>query len=180
MWRSSILLSDTVNAEMRPWPTETRELDTAEQFIVRSFRRWVQGLRQNDGGHWSLVWNEFIRHLGEPDGKAALSGFARLVRALQCHARRSITHHQPCCPSLCPDEICIINMIAACQGRRLSHAHALAEWMVFPDGIGDLIEAAAQVSHFMQRHGFAFPDRSSPATLSADGSGALPAYVMVH
>ncbi|MDA0664260.1 MAG: hypothetical protein O3B08_15670 [Proteobacteria bacterium] len=169
---------DTAETGMRLWPTETRELDTAEQFIVRSFRRWITGLRQNDGGHWSLVWNEFSRYFGEADGKAALSGFARLVRGLQSHARRNIAYHLPCCPCLCADEIRIVNMIAACQRRRLSHAHALAEWMVCADGIGDLIDAASQVAHFMQNHGFAFPDRSHPQPATA--AGAVPGYRTVH
>lgn len=171
---------DIIDTGTRLWPTETRELDAAERFIVRSFRRWILGLRQNDGGHWSLVWNEFSRHFGEADGKAALSGFARLVRGLQCHARRNIAYHQPCCRCLCADEICIVNMIAACQRRRLSHAHALAEWMVCSDGIGDLIDSASQVAYFMENHGLAFSDRSRPAPVPAAGAGPVREYGTVH
>ena len=116
-------------------------------------------MRHNDGGHWSQVWTDFAGQFGDTDGKAALSGFARLIQSLQSYARRSITYHQPCCPGLSADEVCITNLIAACQGRRLSHAHALAEWMVQPDGIGDLLDAASQLAHFMHFHGLLFPAR---------------------
>lgn len=163
-----------------PCPTTTKELEVAERLIVRSFRRWVVGLRHNDGKHWSQVWTDFAGRFGDADGKAALSGFARLIRSLQSHARRSITYHQPCCPCLSADEIRITNLIAACQERRLSHAHALAEWMVRPDGIGDLLDAASQLAHFMQCHGLLFPVRTTTPMPDAASNYAMPRSVTVH
>lgn len=160
-------------------PETTTELDVAERFVVRSFRRWVVGLRHNDGGHWKQVWGDFASQFGDTDGKAALSGFARLIQSLQSYARRGISYHQPCCPCLSADEISITNLVAACQGHHLSHAHALAEWLVQPDGIGDLLDAASQLAHFMESHGLLFPVRANLPEQPLSGDAGLRC-VTVH
>ncbi len=100
------------------------------------------GLRQNNGDHWSFVWNEFTRQFGAKDSKRALSGFATWIKGLQGHARRPLQHHQPGCPCLCADEVSLICLVAACQHHQPRRARNLAEWMVEPGGAGELLEAA--------------------------------------
>lgn len=146
-----------------PWPTSTAELAPAERLIVWSFRRWVLGLRQNTAEHWNLVWNEFSRQLGNQDGRDALSGFAGMVKTLQCNARRRICYHQPCCPYLGADEVSIVCFVAACQSGQLRLAHALAEWLIKSEATEEMIEAGSRLADGMRDHGLAFPERCSTA-----------------
>ncbi len=166
--------------QANPWPTSMAELAPAERFIVWCFRRWVLGLRENNGGHWSLVWNEFARQLGAHDGKTALSDFANLIRGLQCHARRTIRHHEPCCPCLGADEAWVIRLVAACQHRQSHLARALVEWMVEPDGAGGLFEAAIRLAQAMQRHALNLPERNSNAAFETGAAWPGTAEVTVH
>lgn len=163
-----------------PWPTSMAELAPAERFVVWCFRRWVLGLRENNSGHWSLVWNEFARQLGACDGKAALSDFANLVRGLQCYARRTIHHHQPCCPCLGADEARIISLVAACQNGRTHLARALVEWMVEPDGAGELFEAAIRLAQVMRRHALNLPERTGKVAFETEAVRPTTAEVTVH
>ncbi|MFQ5784533.1 MAG: hypothetical protein ACE5H8_06885 [Alphaproteobacteria bacterium] len=137
------------------------ELDPAERLIVWAFRRWVLGLLENKGGYWSCVWNEFARQFGARDGKEALSSFATLIKGLQCYARRTIHHHHPCCPCLGADEVSLICFVAACQNRRPQLARSLAEWMVHPDGAGELLEAGIRLAQAMRRHALNLPERTA-------------------
>ena len=143
----------------RNWPTSTTELDPSEQFIVWSFRRWVLGLKQNTGDHWNMVWNEFARQLGSDDGRDALSGFALIIKALQCYARRRITYHQPCCPYLGADEVSLVCFIAACQNGETRLSRSLAEWLVKAEGAGEMMEAGHRLADAMRQHGLLFPPR---------------------
>ena len=65
------------------------ELDPPARLVVWAFRRWILGLRQNSGLHWSLVWNEFAGRLGTHDGRVAMSGFTEMMQHFQRHARRA-------------------------------------------------------------------------------------------
>jgi len=136
-----------------------RELGDAERFVVWSFRRWVLGLRQNDGGHWDFVWHEFEKQLGTDDGKLALASFARLVGSLQCHARRPICHHQPCCACLGTDEVWLVCVVAACQLRRERLAGDLIAWIVAPEGAETLLEAGLRLGELMRGHALHVPLR---------------------
>ena len=144
-----------------PWPATTAELDPSEIIVVRAFRRWVLGLQHNDGGHWTMVWNDFARQFGATDGKEALSGFAGLVKGLQCHARRTIRHHRPCCACLGTDEISLLCLVAACQNGRPGLARSLAEWLVRPEGAGELLQAGTRLAQVMRRHNLHLPARTT-------------------
>lgn len=156
-----------------PLPTSTAELAPAERFIVWAFRRWVLGLKQNTGDHWTLVWNEFARQLGDRDGRDALCGFAGLVKAMQCHARRRISYHQPCCPFLGADEVSIVCFVAACQNEHPQLSRSLAEWLVKADGADEMLEAGTRLSAGMHRHALLLPQRSGT-------SGTPPAMMETH
>ena len=159
-------------------PDSAYDLAPAERFIVWSFRRWVLGLNENNGGHWSMVWNEFAKEMGARDGKAALSDFASLIRCLQLYARRKVYHHQPCCPCLGADEIWMFCLVSACQNQRPQLARSLAEWMVEPDGAAEIIKAATGVAQMMGRHALNLPVRTGamPAGTDADHA-SVPARV---
>lgn len=139
------------------------ELNSSEQFVVWSFRRWVLGLKQNTGDHWNFVWNEFSRQLGNQDGRDALSGFAGLIKTIQCNARRRVCYHQPCCACLGADEVSLVCFVAACQHGQRRLARSLAEWLVTGEGIGDMLEAGCRLAEGMRRHGLVLPERCGDA-----------------
>lgn len=147
-----------------PWPTAFAELDPAERFIVWSFRRWVLGWSQGNADHWSLVWAEFNRQFGDQEGKTATAAFAGLIDVLRWRARRPIHHHQPCCPCLAADEICILVLVAAAQHGQRDLARAVAGWLVTPEAVGALADAGANLAHCMSQHGLALPERASRGT----------------
>ncbi len=148
--------------------------------MVWSFRRWVLGLKQNTGDHWNFVWNEFARQLGSKDGRDALTGFAGLIKTIQCHARRRICHHQPCCAYLGADEVSLVCFVAACQSGERRLARSLAEWLVTGDGIGDMLEAGFRLAAGMRRHGLILPERYGDTTPPHQEFGAPELTARLH
>lgn len=163
-----------------PWPTSTSELDPAERLVVRSFRRWVLGLKQNTADHWDYVWEEFASQLGPQDGRDALSGFAGMVKALQCNARRRICYHQPCCPYLGADEVSIVCFVAACQNGELCLARSLVEWLIKSEGTEEIIEAGRRLAEGMHRHGLTFPERCGAPSIPAETFDVPQSGTMLH
>ncbi len=156
------------------------ELDPSERMIVRAFRRWVLGLQQNDGGHWTLVWNDFARQFGASDGKQALSAFASLVKGLQCYARRAIRHHRPCCACLGADEVSLLCLVAACQHGRPGLARGLAEWLVRPEGAGELLQAGTRLAQVMRRHALNLPRRTANETSAREALRPGRSRITLH
>lgn len=158
------------------WPELMAELVQGERFLVWSFRRWVLGLTENDGAHWNVVWREFDVRMEQPDGPLALANLAKLIRALQLHARRQIQHHHPCCPCLGADEAWLVNLVGACQHRQGDLAQRLAAWMVVPEASDGLIQAGSRLAYLMLRHELHLPYRTrTPATGTWETQHAMAA-----
>lgn len=160
-----------------PWPTTVAELEPAERFIVWSFRRWVLGWAQGNAEHWSLVWAEFTRQFGDQAGKDATAAFAGVIDVLRWRARRAIHHHQPCCPCLAADEVCILVLVAAAQHDHATLARAVSRWLVTPEAVPSLADAGTRLAQCMREHGLALPDRASRG---AQAVTAQPPMPVVH
>lgn len=143
-------------------PASMSELAQSERLIVRAYRHWVLGLRENAGEHWSLVWSELARELGPAEGGVALSAFAALVLELQRDARRTLYHHQPYCPCLCADELALVGLLNACQQGKWLRARALAEELVNADAVGSLLDAGSRFTLALARRGHRFQRRLEP------------------
>ena len=165
---------------MAPRPTSMDDLDAAERLIVWSFRRWVIGLRENRAEHWSFVWNEFTRQFGAGAGKEALSGFAALMKGVQCYARRTLHYHQPCCPCLGDDEVSVMRLVAACQSQQLLRARSIAEWLVAPEAVGELLQGGTQLAHIMRKHALILPQRAGGEVLEAPAAQLQTASATIH
>lgn len=163
-----------------PWPTAMAELEPAERLVVWAFRRWVTGLHLNAAGHWSLVRREFVRQFGSDAGQRALGAFAALIRAIQGHARRRITYHQPCCPCLGADEALLVSFVFACQHRQWALARSAAEWMVRDDGVGDMMGAGGRLGALMRERELVIPDRRESCAAAATEATRAPAAQMMH
>lgn len=158
------------------WPTSMMELEVSERLIVWAFRRWVQGLRRNDGTQWAMVGKEFGRQFNGPDGTAALAGFARLIDGLQHGARRTVRLHQACCPCLAADEVSLVCFVAACQRPAAPLARVRAESLVHTDGVGDLLQAGSRLAGLMRRHGLVLPQRTR-SDIQGRGQAEMPMTV---
>jgi hypothetical protein len=143
------------------WPTALCELDVSERLIVWSFRRWASGAE-----HWSAVRQEFCRQFSPNAAQHALSAFADFVHTIRGRARRVIHYHQPYCPCLCADEVCVLNVIAATQWEDLALSHATSRWLVHDDGIEMLLIGATILADVMASQNLSLPQR-------VRGSGAL-------
>jgi hypothetical protein len=133
-------------AEAPYHPTTLGELDLAERLVVWSFRRWVSGTE-----NWALVEHEFRRQFADGAAHGALRSFAMFVEALRCHARRVIRYHQPGCPCLGCDEVCVLTMITAAQSGDMNLAQATGRWLVRPEGLEGLMDAAEALGQAMAR-----------------------------
>ena len=162
-----------------PWPPNIEELSPIETLVVRSFRRWVKGLHENTAAYWSTVWDEFAGRFGGDAGRAALTDFAMLVRAIQTGARRRISYHQPCCPCVGADEAAVVGFVSACQRRDWPLARARAQWLVRDETVGEMIAAGAALAGKLAHHGEVFPDRLPPAPVATD-DGEPPKPRRVH
>lgn len=124
----------------------TDELDGASRLLVRAYRSWIKGLRENDCRSWNDAWNGFTQAYGTRDGKQALTWFVRMINVIRDHAGRTVRYHQPGCPCLGDDERAFLGVVAACRDGQALRARAEAEVLVRPDGIGDLLGAAGQLA----------------------------------
>jgi hypothetical protein len=159
--------------EANGWPTSLPELDPAERLVVWAFRCWAVAMRDRTGHRVCLVSNEFARQLGRRDGEAAFAACFGLLRALREHARRNIRHHQPGCACLGADELWLVCLVGSCQRGDGARARFLAEWMVQPDGVCDLLEAGSRLGRSMLGHDMALPHRGGTGFGAACGSRTI-------
>lgn len=158
-------------AEPLAWPTSLAELEPPERLLVWSFRCGALAMSDHRGHHICLLGNEFTRQFGAAAGRAALGGFIAIIRALVEHARRDLRHHRPYCPCLGVDEAWLICLVGACQHGESRKARVLAELMVAPDGVGDLLGAAEILGRAMSAHALVLPQRTGGHGATV---GALP------
>jgi hypothetical protein len=141
------------------WPSVTRELSPPEYLLVASLRRWVAGLRQNNGAHWRVVSVEFAGAFGAAGGTEALAAFGRAAGLLQNHPREGLGCHLPCFPRLSIHEGCFMLLVAACQYGDARLARAASGWLVTEEAVGDLMTAAATLARAMRQRGLLLPRR---------------------
>ena len=55
------------------------------------------------------------RRCGAAAGREATAALGEMIEELRRTARRTISHHQPCCPSIGDDEATLLVLLAACQ-----------------------------------------------------------------
>ncbi len=95
-------------------PRELLELAEAEAVVLRALRRWIVGSSSKDPRLWSLAWNDLAVSFGSEPGREILTALIGMVREICGYARRPIEYHQPCCPRVCADEVCILALVGAC------------------------------------------------------------------
>lgn len=151
------------------------DLPAAERLLLRAFRRWVAGLRRNDGQQWAFVATDFREHFDPDQARDAMAALAALVRETWTAARRPIACHPPCCALVAADEALLVEFIGACQAGHWLLANTLAGLLLGADGAGDLLSAAARLARTMEARGLLL----SPAAEGSLGGRRLPESVPV-
>ena len=134
IFMESAVSNQMLNASASPYhdpdagfEQEYAEHDDAETLAVWAFRRWVLGLRFQAPDQWETVWRGLQRRCGEAAGREATAALAEMIEELRRTARRTITHHQPCCSSIGEDEADLLVLLAACQRGDILLAQTAAQ-----------------------------------------------------
>ncbi|MEK9969228.1 MAG: hypothetical protein VW600_08825 [Ferrovibrio sp.] len=155
------------------WPTSVLELNEGERLVLWAFRRWVSGRE-----HLSMLAREFDRQFRQSDARPALIALDAALGELTRHARRTIVYHQPCCPCLGADEVCILSIVAALQNDASTPARAMALWLIRSEGIDGFIAALDDFADGLGRSGHDLPYRTRPRTVAR--RHAQPVAMLVH
>jgi hypothetical protein len=117
IFMESAVSNQMLNASDSSWHEldVATEHDDAETLTVWAFRRWVMGLRYQAPDQWQTVWRGLHRRCGEAAGREATAALAEMIEELRRTSRRTITHHQPCCSSICDDEMTLLVLLGTCQ-----------------------------------------------------------------
>lgn len=120
--RIAIMIETIANAPVHP---SIRDLSHVERLLVHALRLWVADRRR-----WPEVVLEFNRVCRPRVATVVCESLESLFHTLGLHARRRVRLHRPVCCRVSPDELCLLNLIAARQSHDETHADALANWLV--------------------------------------------------
>ena len=157
------------------------ELAEAEAVLLRALRRWIVGSSSKDHRLCSLAWSDLAVAFGTEPGRDMLTAMIGMLREICGYARRPLEYHQPCCPCVCADEICILALVGACQREEMQTARRLAEWLVLREGAPGLLEAAKGLGAVLEAQGCHLPKRSGVTARPVPEAPALrPRTATLH
>ena len=136
-----------------------QELSEIERTLIRSYRRWIAGMRMNDERYWNVVWMELSSFLGDQSARSILGGLLGLIAAIGSYSRRPVRLHPPCCGYVCAEELLILSLIGACQRKNYSLSRRRAEWLVSANGIAILLEGGQQIASALKMIEIKLPNR---------------------
>jgi hypothetical protein len=152
---------------------EYTEGDDAETLAVWAFRRWILGLRYQAPEQWETVWRGLQRRCGEAAGREATAAMAEMIKELRRTAKRTITHHQPCCSSIGDDEATLLVLLAACQRGDILLAQTAAQTLSGTLHADTLVLAAMRFAEALNERGLMFPYRDLPPTAAPPPAASI-------
>jgi len=153
---------------------EFAEQDDAETLVLWAFRRWLLGLRYRAPEQWETVWRNLRRRCGEAAGREATAALAEMIQELGRTAKRTVTHHQPCCSSIGDDEAVLLVLLAACQRGVVLLAQTAAQALSGTLHVDALVLAAMRFAEAFHERGLMLPYRDLPP------AAALPIAASIH
>jgi len=156
------------------WPTSVQELTEGERLVIWAFRRWIAGPE-----HLPMLAREFDRQFRRSESRQALLALDLAMSVLTRHARRTIMHHQACCPCLAADEVCVISIVAALQNGADAAARAMAPWLLRGEGVPAFLAALDDLADCLSGSGHDLPYRTRPRH-AASRSDMLRPAVQIH
>ena len=167
-------------AEPCTWPTTVNELETAEQFVILSFRHCVFSRSKKDYHLGNGALREHLNRLGENDGELALTYLSRLVSCMRQGARRSFSLFAPCYPGLGVDEAWVICFLAACQSRQPHLARTLANWMIKPVAFDELMKPSIGFAQVLYKNDVLLPLRFCMSATGPISTWATDGPITLH
>lgn len=173
-------VGQTPEAASQVWPTSVQELTDGERLVIWAFRRWIAG-----PDHLPMLAREFDRQFRRAESRQALIALDLAMSLLTRHARRTIVHHQACCPCLAADEVCMISIVAALQNGADAAARAMAPWLLRSDGVPAFLSALDDLAECLTGSGHDLPYRTRPrasghANAAAGGRDLLRPVAQIH
>ena len=162
------------------WPTTVNELETAEQFVVLSFRHCVFSQSDKDYPLGKGALREHLKTLGNDDGEMALTYISQLVSCMRRGARRSFSLYAPCYPGLGVDEAWVICFLAACQSRQPNLARTLANWMIKPIAFDELMKPSIGFAQILYKNDVLLPLRFCMSATGPISTWATDGPVTIH
>ena len=163
-------------AELRVPLEKLSQLTTTERLLIRTYRCWIAGMRLNNDYHWDQAWSGMSEHIGLDSTRSVLSGLQSIIMGIGTSARRPVRLHPPCCGLVCPDELALIKLVSACQRDDHRLSRLVAEWMVTPHGITNLIEGAAIIAAELTHKEIDLPNRTRGRNINAELFGENSRY----
>src|SRR6185503_3254802 len=103
--------------------------------------------------------------LGKTESREAVAALAGLVDTLRGNVRRAFHYHQPCCPCVGADEICLVLMTGAAQRGQSARVEAMARWLVHEGAVPEISRHAAAMADVLARGGLALPYRAAATAM---------------
>lgn len=147
----------TLGQASQAWPTSVQDLTEGERLVIWAFRRWIAG-----PDHLPMLAREFERQFRRAEARQALIALDLAMSVLTRHARRTIVHHQACCPCLAADEVCMLSIVAAVQNGADAAARAMASWLLRSDGVTAFLAALQDLADCLTGSGHDLPYRTRP------------------
>ena len=101
------------------------DLTYIERLLVHAQRRWVA-----DQTSWTHLVLEFSRACGPRRATCICEALEATFETLGRHTRRQIRLYPLLCSRISPNEIGLLNLLAAHQSRDTTHVGALIDWLV--------------------------------------------------
>ncbi|MDE0780541.1 MAG: hypothetical protein OSB67_07270 [Alphaproteobacteria bacterium] len=143
----------------QPTATEIAAADLSyiERLILYALRQWVA-----DEERWPDVVLEFNRSCGPRAATRICEALQSTFRTLGLHARRQIRLHPLICCRVSPDELCLLNILAAHQSQSAFHGQAMINWLVSRNAAGALRSDIDLVARGLFEAGYMLDVRRAP------------------
>lgn len=162
------------------WPTTVNELETAEQFVVLSFRHCVFSQSEKGFRVGKRALREHLNMLAKDDGEMALTYLSQVISCMRRGARHSFSLFAPCYPGLGVDEAWVICFLAACQSRQPNLARTLANWMIKPIAFDELMKSSIGFVQILYKNDVLLPLRFCMSATGPISTWATDRPVTLH
>ena len=122
---------------------------------------------------WSEIVLEFNRACGPRTATRLCEALDSLFRDVGIEARRQLRLYPPVCCHVSPDELCILNLLAAHQAGEARHADALLLWLVPNKAARRIRESTREIARMLFETGYVLDYQAQPAADQIDGAGRL-------
>lgn len=115
-----------------------------ESLVVGGYRGWLHFASERNAAHLREVRSDYVRHLGEHAGVAAMSGLERLIGNLGACANCPLRFLCQGSKHLCREECLMLGLVSGLQNGDEDAALLSAQFLSSPGQAPELLSAAAE------------------------------------